>query len=128
MKTLSNQKEDWDDVADVFKRIRVSAAVEQLILDAGDTSAELVYELGQDEEELQRICKLPALQAAKAIGKIEARLSKPAIPPKKKETTTNAPKPITPVRAKGASAPKGYSDTMTQRQYNDWRNSQMKRQ
>lgn len=128
VKKLSSQKEDWDDVQDVFKRVQVSAAVEQLILDAEDLSAELVYELGQDEEELKRICRMPALAAAKAIGKLEARLSKTATPPKKEKTTTTAPKPPTPVRAKGASTPKGYHDKMTQREYEEWRNSQQKRQ
>lgn len=128
VKTLSRQKDDWEDVQDVFKRVQVSATVEQLILDAGDTSAELVYELGKDEEELQRICRMPALQAAKAIGRIEARLSKPPTPPKKEQTTTKTPKPPTPVRAKGTNAPKGFSREMTMKEYEAWRNSQQKRQ
>lgn len=124
---LKSTKEDWGDIEDTFKIVPLSLTVQEAILDS-DESAALVYELGKDRAELERICKLGAVAAAKAIGKIEAKLSKPSNPPEKKETKTAAPKPITPVRTKGASSVKGYKATMSQKEYESWRNEQLKRQ
>ena len=65
-------------------------------------------------------------QAAKAIGKIEARLEKPSKPSEKKETKTVAPKPVIPVRAKGTATPKGYKPTMSMAEYEAWRKDSAK--
>lgn len=123
---LEADHDDWDDVKDNLKKAPVSVALEQLVLDAGELSAEIVYELAKNPKLLNDICKMPYGQAAKAIGKIEARLEKAADSPVKKETKTAAPKPPTPVRTKGSAAPKGYKSTMSQKEYESWRNEQLK--
>lgn len=124
VKALSSKTDDWDEVIDTFKTVKISAAVEQLVLDSGELSAQLVYELGKNPEELERICQLPYGEAARTIGKLEARLEKPKTPVKEKETITKAPKPVVPVRAKGAVVPKGYRDNMSLKEYEAWRKSE----
>ncbi|MHB8483955.1 MAG: hypothetical protein ACYDBV_14755, partial [Nitrospiria bacterium] len=79
IKALAPTKDDWSDVEQVFRTTPLSITVQEAILDSDDSAA-LVYELGKDSKELERICKLGAVAAAKAIGKIEARLSKPSNP------------------------------------------------
>ena len=122
---LKSTKEDWGDIEDTFKVVPLSLTVQEAILDSDDSAA-IVYELGKDRAELERICKLGAVAAAKAIGKIEAKLVKPSSSPEKKETKTAAPKPITPVRAKGSSTPKVFKPNMTQKEYESWRSEQSK--
>ncbi len=126
VKTLSATKDDWDDVQETFKNFGVSAAVEQLILDSEDLSAGVVYELGKDPELLQKICKMPYGQAARAIGRIEAKLEKTSTPLKKNEKQTKSLKPVTPVRTKGASVTKGFKPDMSQSEYNAMREEQLK--
>ncbi len=87
---------------------------------------ELMQELANDPKEFKRICGLSALEAAKALGKIEVRLTKPTTPKKEETKTKASPKPPTPVRTKGSNTSKGYHDKMTQREYEDWRNEQLK--
>lgn len=62
-----------------------------------DIGPDVAYYLGSNLAEAKRISQLSPYLQAKEIGKIEARIA--SEPPGKK--TSNAPAPVTPVKAKG---------------------------
>lgn len=76
-----------------IKSYKVPHLIEQIIDSEQDT--ELVYYLGKNEEELERIALLSPTAAAREIGKIELKLSKP----KQK----NPPPPPNKIRGGGTS-------------------------
>lgn len=84
-----------------------SAAVSECIT-SSEIGPEIMYELAKNKAEYERINKLPPLAAARAIGKIEARLSEAEKPEQKK--TTSAPKPIEPVGSGKGHVEKSISD------------------
>jgi chromosome segregation ATPase len=106
LKSFTETHDDFQDVLDDVSDIPVPAHVQGLLMQS-EHGPELVYELGKNRAELERIAKLSPTSAALAIGrleaKIEARVS--ASEEKKPETkkVTQAPKPIEPV-GKGTSA------------------------
>lgn len=63
---------------------------------ADELGPEILYHLGSNPSEASRIAKLPAVQQAREIGRLSAKLA--ATPPAK--TTSSAPAPITPVAAR----------------------------
>lgn len=82
---------DWDEVIDsappgAFSMDMVAALVET------DNPSEVTYFLGKNPSEAERISKLPQLRKAVELGKIDAKLSTPAL-----KKTTSAPAPISPV-------------------------------
>lgn len=113
--------EDFEDVINDVDDITMSPAVQQSILESDD-GPRLMYELAKDPEEYERICSLTPLQAARAIGRIEAKLSKPEKAEKKETKTTKAPPPVTPVRSKSSSKGSHKSpDEMSFEEYKLWR-------
>jgi len=70
-------------------------------IQASDSGPNIIYWLGSNPKEAERISKLPPFLQAKAIGTIEAKLA--ADPPVKK--TSSAPAPIAPVNARSTSSP-----------------------
>ncbi len=98
MDDLREATKDFDEVMRKASDIKVSPTVEDLILES-DNSARIAYYLAKNPSEATRLNALTERQAAKAIGAIEERLSRPAEP--KKQTT--APKPIAPVKGRGTT-------------------------
>lgn len=129
-KSFKESHDDFDELmADVdAEGIRLSITVRDAIL-SSENGPELQYELAKNKAELKRICALPAIAAAREIGRFEAKFAKAdsskAIEPK----TTKAPKPITPVGSKTASAgKKDISDpNLTQAEYEAIRREQMRK-
>jgi hypothetical protein len=65
-----------------------------------EVGPDLIYHLGSNPKEAERIARLPPFLQAKEIGKLEAKLA--ASPPVKK--TSTAPAPIAPVTARSTSS------------------------
>ena len=86
---------DFDEVA-----LNPAVPTSQTMVDAmkGENYAEILYALGSNIEEAQRIFSLPAVQQIKEIGKIEARLTKP-----KPKSVSSAPNPPTTISGTGPS-------------------------
>lgn len=63
-----------------------------------DSAAELAYSVAKDRDLHDRLVKMHPYEAARELGRIEARLSAP-----KPRLETNAPEPITPVRPKASA-------------------------
>jgi hypothetical protein len=113
--------EDFDEVA-LDPSLRVSQAMYDVMLES-DTGADVLYFLGNNPTEAERIAKLSPASAAREIGKIEAKLeAKPKAEPK----VTKAPPPVKPLA--GRAAPSFDPETTTsQSEYRKWRERQQSR-
>lgn len=92
-------QEKYEDYYQVIKSdsLAISTNMAQVIKES-DIGPDIAYFLGKNPAESARIYALSPLAQAKEIGRIEAQLS--SEPPKAKKTT-NAPDPISPVKASG---------------------------
>lgn len=88
---------DFDQVAR-NPRLPVTQSMAEAIT-SSDIGPEILYHLGLDPKNAERISRLSPILQAKEIGRIEAKLV--SDPPAKK--TTNAPAPINPVTPGGAA-------------------------
>jgi hypothetical protein len=70
-------------------------------IQASDIGPDVIYYLGSNPKEAQRIAQMSPFMQAKEIGRIEAKLSDS--PPTRR--TSTAPAPIAPVTARAKSAP-----------------------
>jgi hypothetical protein len=125
VKEFAQAHDDFEDVLADVDDIPMSITVQNVILQATN-GPELMYELAKNREEYERICRMPAIDAARAIGRIEARLEKQAAQsqePKTEIKKSNAPKPITPLKANG-KATKSLSDL----DYEDYKRARMAEQ
>lgn len=79
-----------------------------------DAGPDVLYFLGKNPAQASQIAKMPPVQAALAIGRIEAGLAMP-----KPITQSKAPDPIKPIR--GSGSPSKDPTTMTPAEYRKWR-------
>lgn len=86
---------DWDEVAN-DPTLPVSDTMAGLIK-GSDVGADVYYHLATNRAEAAQIYGMEPLEAARAIGAIEARMSLP-----RARTQTEAPEPLTPVRPGGS--------------------------
>jgi hypothetical protein len=104
-KVFAESHDDFDDVLADADDVQISSTVNEAIL-SSENGPELAYELAKDKEAFKRICALPPIAAAKAIGRFEAQIASKAPDARKTKETktiTQAPKPLDPV-GKGAAA------------------------
>src|SRR6185437_2145901 len=85
-----------------IEKIPMSLTVNEALLES-ENGPELLYELAKDPDEYKRICSLPAIAAAREIGRFEAKLEPSERTEPGKTLTTKAPKPISPVGGKTGS-------------------------
>lgn len=86
------------------------------VLQSSEKGAELAYHLATNPGEAARIARMGTSQQAAALGRLEAKLEKPAAP---KKTTTKAPEPPTPVGGGGVSTVD--IESMSAREYLDYK-------
>lgn len=84
-------------------------------IQASEHGPAIAYHLGLNPDKAARIARLPPLQQAAAVGRLEAEVTKPVPPPR----STNAPPPPTPIGS-GTALPKEPAQ-MTAQEYLDWR-------
>ena len=105
---------DFDAVAHA-KDLPVTQAMGDIIM-TGDSGPDVLYFLGQNRALAAQIATMHPVEAARAIGRIEASLSLP-----KPRTETKAPDPISPVRGSaGAGRP---PEKMTYKEFVKFRES-----
>ncbi len=85
---------DFDAVA-LSDAVPITPAMGELIK-TSEVGADVAYHLGQNRALAAQIAQLSPVEAARAIGRIEASLQQP-----RPRTETNAPDPISPVRGTG---------------------------
>jgi hypothetical protein len=94
-----NKYDDFEQVA-YNPKLPVTETMAQTI-QATDNGPDVIYYLGSNPKEAERIARLSPLLQAREIGKIEANLG--SNPPARK--TSTAPAPIAPVTARTSGAP-----------------------
>ena len=97
--TVRDKYDDFEQVA-YNPNLSVTDAM-AMAIQASDIGPDVLYHLGVNPKDAQRISRMDPILQAREIGMIEARLS--AEPTFKK--TSNAPAPIAPVTARTAGAP-----------------------
>lgn len=85
-------------------------------------AATVLHHLGNDLDEAARISSLPPIQMARELTKLEHKLSSQPAP---KKQISNAPDPIKPLSAAGATATKDPAK-MTDTEFAKWRREQIK--
>lgn len=115
--------EDFEEVAG-YKDLPVTDAMTDAIMDMED-GHKVLYHLGSNPEEAQRISKLRPVSQVRELTKLEASLSGPAkkVAPKK---ATSATEPIKPVKAGGAPNKKD-PDTMSMKEYMEQHRARQRR-
>jgi hypothetical protein len=96
------EHEDFDEVLADVADIRISPALGQALLTA-DKPGEIMYSLAKSRTELARISALPPLDAAREIGRLEARLASSTSSLPKPSQAARPPAP--PSKVNGSSAP-----------------------
>jgi hypothetical protein len=115
--------EDFYEAIDGVSDVRLPIAVQEAIL-TSDVGPAIAYELAKNRKEFVRICSLTSTQAAREIGKIEARLEKASEPKEEKKIfkkPTQAPTPIKPLGAKSTANSSEFSEDMDFQAYKKWR-------
>ena len=97
--------DDFEQVA-YNPKLPVTETMAQTI-QASEIGPDVIYWLGSNPKEAERIARLNPLLQAREIGKIEAKLA--SNPPAKK--TSTAPAPIAPVTARTSSGTPAYDTT-----------------
>jgi len=100
-----NKYDDFEQVA-YNPKLPVTETMAQTI-QASDNGPDVIYYLGSNPKEAERIARLSPLLQAREIGKIEANLG--SNPPAKK--TSTAPAPIAPVTARTSTGTPAYDTT-----------------
>lgn len=88
---------DYDAVA-LSNDVPVTKAMGDIIM-TSEVGSDVLYHLGQNRALAAHIAQMHPVEAARAIGRIEATLSLP-----KARTETNAPSPISPVRGSASAS------------------------
>lgn len=117
---------DFDEVFEEIEDVDFTPEFTEAVL-TSDMSAELIYHLAKNPEEIERINKMSYRDVVKAIGKLEYKLESKK---EEKPKLTNAPKPISPVKGKGAVPIKKsiYDEGLTPSEYEALRWEQIKAQ
>lgn len=118
-----------DFFADQGTDFSISLALEETLTDS-DLGPAILHELVKDPDEFERINSLGAMGVARAIGRLEEKLSATSANKKTeiKTKTTKAPPPAKPISASSANGKKSvYDDDLPQKEYERIRNEQEKR-
>lgn len=100
---------DFDEVLASVGHVYVSPAVQQALLTSEQGPA-IMYQLASNPDELARLSALPPFEAAREIGRLEAKASVAPSPKAGRPVVTagkSAPAPISPVKARGPTQTKG---------------------
>lgn len=122
VETFKEKVDDFEEALENVSDVPVSSTLSELIV-TSENGPELMYELAKDREEFERINKLPPLAAARALGRLESRISSSEKQKPEIKKTTKAPPPMTPVGSKVRASTKS-PDQMSYREFKAWREAQ----
>ena len=96
--TARSKYSDFEQVA-YNPSLKITTVMAQTI-QSSDIGPDLVYHLGSNPKEADRISRLAPILQAKEIGRLEARLAENPV----QKRTSGAPEPISPVTARGVGS------------------------
>lgn len=111
---------DFEEVAFDRTASHITPMIVDILTDC-ENPADVAYYLAKNRTEGVSISRMTPVQAARAIARLEIKLS--TEPTKPKPIITGAPPPIKPVGSGNSGISKD-PDKMTQKEYNDWRATQ----
>ena len=117
--------DEWKEACETIGGERNLPLFVREVIITSEVGPELMNELANDPKELKRLCGLSAINAAKELGKMEAKFSKPSKTSVEKKPT-KAAATVKPVRSRGTVSSKGYSDDMSLRDYERMRSEEIK--
>ena len=123
---LVEGEERFEDFEEVARNpiLPITPAMIEILKDT-DYPADVAYYLGKNIKECTMISRMPVLQAARVIGRIEAEIKskfvdgKSPTSPAKPKIVTNAPAPVKPIGS--AEVVTKDPNKMTQTEYEAWR-------
>lgn len=107
VQAASQRYADFEAVA-LSSDVPITPQVADLIK-TSENAADIAYWLGQNRAVAAQICTLSPVEAARAIGRIEASVSAPQA-----RTQSSAPEPVAPVRGRGQPVPNPENMTMAE--------------
>jgi len=118
LESISEAKSRYADFEAVAlnDEVPINANVAALIK-SSESAADVAYWLGKNRDVAAQICALSPVEAARAIGRIEASIATP-----RPRTSTTAPAPIAPVKG-GNSGPSKDPSKMTFAEFKKYRES-----
>ena len=114
-------REKYPDYDDLFESAYISEAMAPSIMES-ESGPELVVFLAKNQDIARKISRLSPIQAAREIGKIEAKLDDLLKP----KVASDAPAPLKPVKPKGDTG-EGLSDELDIKTWMKRRNKQLGR-
>jgi len=122
--------EKYDDFHEVaFNPTNPINAVMAEIIGGSEKAADLAYYLGTHTHEAVKISKMPAMEAARQLGMIEAKLAAAeASNPRAPKNPNTPPPPITPVGSGGGDIISKDPEKMSNAEYRQMREEQRKSQ
>lgn len=114
--------EKFDEAIDALHGIKIATAAHEALIDS-DHSAEILFYLGNNAEEAEKLSRMDAVKQIKAIGRIEATLASATATQTKEpapKITKGPPKPITPLTG-GKAVGTGATDWMDSADYEVFR-------
>jgi hypothetical protein len=87
---------DFDEALDDVSHVPVPQAIQQALLTSEQGPA-IMYSLAKNQAELARICALPPFEAAREIGRLEAKASSTPTPKAPTKSASRPPAPPTSV-------------------------------
>lgn len=119
LEKYQKENDDFDELIDSVSDVPMSITVQEVIL-RSENGPELMHELAKNKEEYKRICALPAIAAAEALGRFKERMAK-LESPREQLKTTRAPTPIKPVGSKSSGTSSKAPDEMNFQEFKKWR-------
>lgn len=109
-----------------FAHYPVSAPMAEVIKDS-ESPGDLLYWIGQNREQAEKIARLPPHLAARELGRVEARLELQRESAKRPSRNVTQAPPPTPTVDEGSAGVEKSPDDMTMNEWMKWREKQLKR-
>ena len=124
---MQKTKPDYQEVLNDVGHINLTKNLIDSLL-SSEHRAEILYDMAQDPDELERINSLSSREIDRIIGKYEARVESRLSQKKDiKKLTTNAPSPISTVKGGSSNFNKALNDpSITFAEYEKIRTQQLK--
>ena len=123
---IANSEKESEKVHSDFKSVKVDFLDHALsgipafmeIVGDSDNPAELMYFLGKNPKELDKISEMTPAAANRYIGRLEARINE--TPTQETAKVTSAPKPITPLGGAKSTVSEKKEEDMSMEEYAAW--------
>lgn len=129
VKSWKTREAEFESNTPDYKQVAYYAPISDAmaeVIQESDIGPQIAYYLGKNTAEAEQIAQLDPVRAARAIGRIEAKLEKPPAPPPAPKPVSKAPPPPPRIEATEPAVEKD-PDQMSTREWLKWREKQLSR-